>query len=86
MQVFGNNMLLLILVSLIQLIWRAYFVTARLYDGDPDKASLTHRRNIRSALLCLCFIRRLTFLTSHVHELDKQVISSLASSATSSCC
>ncbi len=69
-QVFGNNMLLLILVSLLQLIWRAYFIITNLTD---DPYSLTTRSNVRSLLLCLVFVKRMLFLTSTVHKFDKQV-------------
>ncbi len=74
LQVFGNNMLLKNMISLIQLNSGAYFIIARLTFGDADAAFLFNRRNVRRILLCIVFIKRMFFLTNAVHKFDKKVV------------
>ena len=88
-QVFGNNLMLLVLVSLIQLIWKAYFLITlwrdscsfhRLYESDNELdvflklCSPCVMINLsKNVILCYVFGRRLIYLTSRVHKLNKQV-------------
>ncbi len=82
-------MMLLILVCLVQLIWKAYFAIARwrticsyhTFD-EPESGGLDVYVNIcnscvkvnvlKNVVLCLAFVRRLVYLTSSVHSVNKQ--------------
>ena len=72
-KVFGNNMLLLIMLALIQLVWRAYFLITHLAFEDNGESFISDRRNIKGVLLCVVFIKRMFFLTNSVHKFDKRV-------------
>ncbi len=80
--------MLLVMVSLVQLIWNAYFLIITWKDscsfhrfeaGDELTVQLrlcqrcTLANVLKNVGLCYAFTRRLVYLTNRVHALNKQV-------------
>ena len=72
LQIFGNNMFLLVLVSLVQMVWEAYFFISRLYRGpDLDPWRTDGLRGARNVLFLALASKRLLHLTGLVREFFK---------------